>query len=40
MQTVTLDIALEPSGTDTVIAHLSGKLSLETVSGFLNNFAP
>ena len=35
MQTVTLDVALEPSGTDTVIARLSGKLSLETVSGFL-----
>jgi len=40
MQTVTLDIELQPFANDTVVARLSGKLSLETVSGFLAQLRP
>jgi anti-anti-sigma factor len=35
MQPAKLDIAQIPSSTGTVVAQLTGKLSLETVSGFL-----
>ena len=35
MQPVTLDIEQQPSSNGTIVARLSGKLSLETVSGFL-----
>ena len=35
MQPAKLDIAQHPSSNGTVVAHLTGKLSLETVNGFL-----
>jgi anti-anti-sigma factor len=35
MQPAKLDIAQLPSGNGTVVAQLTGKLSLETVNGFL-----
>lgn len=35
MQTVILDIDLKPAANNAVVAKLVGKLSLETVSGFL-----
>jgi anti-sigma B factor antagonist len=35
-----LDIALLPSGNATVVAQLTGKLSLETVNGFLQEMRP
>jgi len=40
MQPPKLDIAQLPSGNGTVIAQLTGKLSLETVSSFLSELRP
>ena len=40
MQTAKLDIAQHPSGNGTLVAKLSGKLSLETVSSFLQELRP
>ena len=40
MQPAKLDIAQIPSTTGTVVAQLTGKLSLETVSGFLQELRP
>ena len=40
MQTPKLDIAQIPSSNGTVVAQLSGKLNLETVSGFLQTLRP
>jgi anti-anti-sigma factor len=40
MQPVKLDIEQQPTGNGTLIARLSGKLSLETVSGFLQDLRP
>ena len=40
MQPAKLDIAQEPANNGTLIARLSGKLSLETVNGFLQDTRP
>ncbi|HEY6128494.1 MAG TPA: STAS domain-containing protein [Candidatus Acidoferrum sp.] len=40
MQPAKLDIAQHPSSNGTVVAQLTGKLSLETVSGFLQDLRP
>jgi anti-anti-sigma factor len=40
MQTPKLDIAQIPSSNGTVVAQLTGKLNLETVSGFLQTLRP
>ena len=40
MQPVKLNIEQQPTGNGTLIARLSGKLSLETVSGFLQDLRP
>jgi anti-anti-sigma factor len=40
MQPAKLDIAQRSSGNGTLVAQLSGKLSLETVSGFLQELRP
>ena len=40
MQPVKLDITKQPSGNGTLVAQLTGKLSLETVSGFLQDLRP
>src|SRR5713101_4705309 len=40
MQPAKLNIAQIPSTTGTVVAQLTGKLSLETVSGFLQELRP
>jgi anti-anti-sigma factor len=40
MQPVKLDITQEPSSKGTLVARLNGKLSLETVSGFLQELRP
>ena len=40
MQTVTLDIDLQPAANNAVVAKLTGKLSLETVASFLQRLRP
>jgi anti-anti-sigma factor len=40
MQPAKLDIAQQPSTNGTLVARLNGKLSLETVSGFLQELRP
>jgi anti-anti-sigma factor len=40
MQPAKLDILQQPSGNGTLVAQLTGKLSLETVSGFLEELRP
>jgi anti-anti-sigma factor len=40
MQAAKLDIAQQPSGNGTLVAQLTGKLSLETVNGFLQELRP
>jgi anti-sigma B factor antagonist len=40
MQSVKLDISQQPSGNGTLVAQLTGKLSLETVSSFLQELRP
>jgi anti-anti-sigma factor len=40
MQPTKLEIAQLPCGNGTVVAQLTGKLSLETVSGFLQELRP
>jgi anti-anti-sigma factor len=40
MQPVKLDIVQQPTDNGTLVARLSGKLSLETVSGFLRDLRP
>jgi anti-anti-sigma factor len=40
MQPPKLDITQQPTGNGTLVARLSGKLSLETVNGFLQDLRP
>jgi len=40
MQPAKLDIVQEPSSNGTLVARLTGKLSLETVNGFLQEMRP